>query len=135
MKIPTNRLDYKGETIVEVLIAIAVVSLVLGGAFASTRKSSNGTRTAQERGVALKLAETQIELIKAANSSGNPDIIIAGPFCIASGFRQPDCVNKVGIDYTTVVTHAADSKDYAVKVTWDGLTGATNKVDMVYIAR
>lgn len=119
----------------EVLIAIAVVSLVLGGAFASTRKSSSATRTAQERGVALKLAETQVELIKAANSSGTPDVITGGTFCIASGDRTGSCVNTIGIDYTTVVTHAAGSKDYAVSVTWDGLTGATNKVDMVYIAR
>src|SRR5687767_4350813 len=51
----------RGDTIVEVLIAIAVVSLILGGAYTTTNRSMQATRSAQERSVALTLAESQIE--------------------------------------------------------------------------
>lgn len=54
----------RGDTIVEVLIAIAVVSLILGGAYVTTNRSLLATRSAQERSIALKLAESQIERIK-----------------------------------------------------------------------
>lgn len=78
----------RGDTLVEVLIAIAVVSLVLGGAFVTTNRSLSATRAAQERGVALKLAESQLEQLKALVAS-NPNAVFAAgapsPFCITSG--------------------------------------------------
>ena len=47
-------LSERGDTLVEVLIAIAVVSLILGGAFVTTNKNLQATREAQERGNAQK---------------------------------------------------------------------------------
>lgn len=59
-----TRLHERGDTIVEVLISIAILSLILGGAFVTTNNSLEGTRAAQERGNALKLIESQIEQVK-----------------------------------------------------------------------
>ena len=58
------RLNKAGDTLVEVLIAISVVSVVLAGAYVMTNRSLSSTRDAQERVNATKLAETQIEIIK-----------------------------------------------------------------------
>ena len=59
-----KRLTERGDTIVEVLIAISVMSLLIGGAFVLTNRSLQGTRAAQERLNALKLVESQLEQLK-----------------------------------------------------------------------
>jgi type II secretory pathway pseudopilin PulG len=72
---------------VEVLIAIAVVSLILAGAYATTNRSLSATRAAQEQGIALKLAEAQVEQIKGLSAT-NPDALFGTlaptTFCISS---------------------------------------------------
>lgn len=90
---PRNRLNrQRGDTIIEVLIVIAVISLVLAGAYVTTNRSLLATRAAQERGNALKLAETQIEEIKGLAST-NPTVLFgsatSSPFCIAKSTSQP----------------------------------------------
>jgi prepilin-type N-terminal cleavage/methylation domain-containing protein len=77
----------KGDTLVEVLIAIAVVSMILGGAYVTTNRSLTATRAAQERSIALKLAESQIERLKgivATNSIAVFGAAAPDPFCIDS---------------------------------------------------
>lgn len=91
-----SRLDrfarQRGDTIVEVLIAIAVITLVLGGAYVTTNRSLQATRAAQERVNALKLAESQMEQIKAL-AANNPTELFgtttASPFCIAKATGLP----------------------------------------------
>jgi prepilin-type N-terminal cleavage/methylation domain-containing protein len=60
-----------GDTIVEVLIAIAVVSLVLVGAYVSTDKNVQSTQDAQERTQAVKYVQTQIEYLRVAGTATN----------------------------------------------------------------
>lgn len=77
-----------GDTMVEVLIAIAVVSLILGGAYVTTNRSLLATRAAQERSIALKLAEGQLEQLKGIASDPARTKLIFGttapdPFCIS----------------------------------------------------
>ena len=86
-------LGQRGDTIVEVLISIAVISLILGGAYVATNKSLLGTRAAQERGDALKLVESQVESIKSIAAGNNADSVFG------SGTPANFCV----INNTTVV--------------------------------
>lgn len=58
------RLKQTGDTIVEVLIAIVVITTMMSGAFLSTRRSASGTRQSQERVEGLKAAEEQAERLK-----------------------------------------------------------------------
>lgn len=90
----------RGDTLVEVLIAIAVVSLILGGAYTTTNRSLQATRASEERSVALKLAESQIEQIKGLVSS-TPSVIFsaASPFCISASTGLP--VTTAGLNTTT----------------------------------
>jgi type II secretory pathway pseudopilin PulG len=63
----------RGDTIIEVLIAIAVVSSVLSISFAIANRSTLAGRQAYERSEAIKVAESQIELVKAfvSTQTGN----------------------------------------------------------------
>lgn len=54
----------RGDTIVEVLLAMAVIGMVLGVAYGIANRSVAIGRSAQERSEALKFAESQLELIK-----------------------------------------------------------------------
>jgi prepilin-type N-terminal cleavage/methylation domain-containing protein len=79
----------RGDTIVEVLIAVAVISLVLAGAYVATSRSLQATRSAQERSMAIKIGESQFELIKAQMSTpeGNKyfleDMPVGEQFCMS----------------------------------------------------
>lgn len=68
-----------GDTIIEVLVSIAVVSTVLGGAFVATRNSQVGVRNSQEHAEALKLVESQIEQLRGYSSQA---IAASVPFCM-----------------------------------------------------
>lgn len=98
----------KGDTIVEVLIAIAVMTSVLGGAFVMTNRSLQNTRTAQERVNAVKLAESQVELIKNVVAT-NPDAIFG------AGVPAAYCINSAGTVLTS--TNAACKVDGAGNAT------------------
>lgn len=85
----------RGDTIVEVLITIAVVSLVLGGAYVTTNRSLLATRSAQERSIALKLAESQIERLKTIIAADPTRIFGASvplTFCISNTNAVIDAV-------------------------------------------
>jgi type II secretory pathway pseudopilin PulG len=69
-----KRLGRRGDTIVEVLVAIVVVSGTLGTAFSTMNSGTQGTRAAHERAEALKLVETQVELLKAAHENRNANV-------------------------------------------------------------
>lgn len=105
-----SRLNQAGDTIVEVLVAMLVVSVVMAGAFVSTRRSSTATRRSEERVEGLKTAEEQVERLKvlAGDPADNGSLFVPFPtasneFCIdGAGTRQ----NLTGIYITSV---AADT--------------------------
>ena len=63
-----------GDTIVEVLVAIAVLSVVLAGAYVTSNRSLNAELNAQEHTQALTIAQGQVEDLysgdQLCNSSG-----------------------------------------------------------------
>jgi prepilin-type N-terminal cleavage/methylation domain-containing protein len=149
MRVKRLHLSERGDTIVEVLIAIAVISLILGGAFVMTNRSLQGTRDAQERVNATKLVEGQIEQIKELAGGSESDTLfgttVPASFCIdadgavvnaaSSGCR----VNASGGAPTTepifglVVTRAGNT--FTVRTEWTSVRGDTqNNVEMKYRA-
>ena len=136
-----------GDTIVEVLIAIAIISVVLGGAYVSTNRSLLATRAAQERVSALKLAESQMEQIKGLAAS-DPDQLFGGtapsPFCIskATGLPveddDPACAVGLSGDPTTAVplftiSITRTGNDFAITETWTDVSGRiTDSLEMRY---
>lgn len=86
-----SKLTTAGDTIVEVLIAIAIVSAVIGGAYVSTGHSIRGSLQAQEHSTALKLAESQIEMISAYAKGPNANTLFSNLllFCMPGPSSGP----------------------------------------------
>lgn len=79
----------RGDTIVEVLLAIVVAAAVLAGAYVSTNQSTNTTIRSREHDEGVKLAQSQIEQLKPALltsiGTARPLTNEAGFFCMNSG--------------------------------------------------
>lgn len=57
-----------GDTIIEVMLALAVLGAIIGGGYSVATRSLNGVRVSQERSEATQIAEGQIEALKATYS-------------------------------------------------------------------
>lgn len=84
-----RRLSQRGDTIVEVLIAIAVVASVLAITYSIMNRNLQVMRDNQERTEAVKLAQGQIESLKAlwadtSTDGGRADVsaVNANGFCV-----------------------------------------------------
>jgi prepilin-type N-terminal cleavage/methylation domain-containing protein len=134
------RKNQQGDTIVEVLIAIAVVSMVLVAAYVTTVHSVNTMEDTQEHSEALQLAQTQLEFLHNYNSSVTP--VADGDCFKADGTltaTASNCVvNASGTTtaptlFTIKITNDSPPT-YAVAVTWASLSqgGTTNDVTLYY---
>jgi type II secretory pathway pseudopilin PulG len=137
-----KHLNNKGDTIVEVLIAVAVMSLVLGVSFVGSNRAYSDIRDAQQHQIATTIAQTQLEDLNAlkdlssitsSDSSTcfiNNNLVTSG--CsnyIYSGYNLPFNVNlKLNPNVNTT------PKTYEVDITWQNTTGSTNldQVQMFY---
>ncbi len=131
-------LNQSGDTIVEVLLALAVVSAVLGGAYASANRSVSITRASQERGESLKVVEDQVEKLKVAIEKGKS--MPGGTFCIDDSLNPispptPAACNKQpinGVEYRLSVQPSVGTDTYTVTSQWDSLRGGTDEIKMIY---
>ena len=143
----------RGDTIVEVLIAIAVASLVLAITYSTMNRNLIIARDSQERTEATKIAQGQIELLKSHSDLGD-STINSGTFCLNDTYADttelddftggapsaslpddfstydPDCV---AIDGLYNIAIEPNSGLYRVYVRWDNVRGTgQNEVIMVY---
>jgi prepilin-type N-terminal cleavage/methylation domain-containing protein len=141
-----TKLHERGDTIVEVLIAIAVISLILGGAYVTTNHSLLAVRDAQEHGDALKLTESQLEQLKGVISN-DPNAVFGGSapgsFCISnvtsvSASSSPSCtVDSSGTpttnqpQYRIAITRSGNT--FTIVNNWDTVQGNTTaNIQMKY---
>ncbi|HTE22446.1 MAG TPA: hypothetical protein VK674_05400 [Candidatus Limnocylindria bacterium] len=132
-------LNNSGDTIVEVLLAIAIVSSVLSGAFVSAGRSLRGAQVSQERGEALKLVEGQLELLKAAlkDDSLADDVFAQGAadFCLSDTLAPTagTCTLGFGGRYTMALRRTGDN--FAASARWVKASGGVQEeVTIVYRA-
>ena len=135
-----------GDTIVEVLIASAIVGLVLTGAFAVANASYKQIRMAQERGEAQRIAQGQTEQIEGLVQSNllyvtNPAPPSPYPFCFhpisgaAVVASSADCAQGTEGRYRISIARTAgltDNHTFTVTVTWDSLNGRQDRVAVDY---
>jgi type II secretory pathway pseudopilin PulG len=134
-----TRLKQGGDTIIEVLIAMTIVSLILGGAYVTTNNSLLATRDAQEHDEALQLVQSQIEALKAIVATNATAVFgpsAPNPFCITNvttvdSSSSANCtMDSAGIPVTTqpaykvVITRT--NSDFAVEATWPSVIGVYN---------
>lgn len=148
-----RQLGQAGDTIVEVLIAIAVISAVLGSAYAITNNSVKSNQEAQEHSAALKVAESQLEQLKGWMEKGNTVPGTGSNFCMYVGADNSNQLEQSGENlpstdaskypanckkahdtvtdrFLTIINRTGDT--YTVHVDWDGPKGIRDSVSMVY---
>lgn len=137
----------QGDTIVEVLICVLIVSLVLAGAYVTTQRSSVGVRNSQEHSIALKLIQAQVEQLRTNANRENPTIFTANqPFCMVDTEPQPanntaECVQDAAGQPTTdqpmfrmSVRRIANAGGtvFTINADWDALTGQPARKTIFY---
>jgi len=136
-----KRLQTSGDTIVEVLLAIAILGSVLSGAYVTAGRSQKNIRQAQERGEALQLVQAQIEQVK--NKADGNDIgtlfTETSDFCFDYSSNITTSCN-FGTDgrYTITIVRTnpvAPAKDYNFTFTaqWDSVVGGQDQITTEYI--
>lgn len=92
-----RRLNNRGDTIVEVLIAIVVAATVLAGGFAASNSSFNSNQDALEHSQAINRAQGQAELLKAnaqtITAGGSTSIFMGGSFVESTDTNFHNAVN------------------------------------------
>lgn len=146
MRVPysLNHRNQRGDTIVEVVIAIAVISSVLTGAFYLTNHSTRAVRDAQEHAQALQLLQGQVEQLR-AQAPDNTWSALPANFC----FDNATGAIKSLASSTTYGCNAADYYNFVierpptppangenalfkVKVQWDSILSKKGNETLLY---
>lgn len=144
-RLSLTRLPQRGDTIVEVMISLIVISSILTSAFIVSRTSSRGIQGSQEHSAASQLLQGQIEMLRSYAMTGTPPPTLPiGTFCmkaLASGALQAatsgctvpsgDYVYTLSIQLETAAT-VNQGPTYNFKIQWPALGGGTNQESMVY---
>ncbi|MEO6513365.1 MAG: prepilin-type N-terminal cleavage/methylation domain-containing protein [Candidatus Saccharimonadales bacterium] len=147
--LPLKHPDQRGDTIVEVLIALAIISSVLAGAFFVTNRSAQNIRDTEEHTQALQLLQGQIEQIRTMASDPNatngqfpPQLCFDDKGVIQSASSANDfttCTDNLngtsGVTYgfNTVKSNLpGNMRLFTSVVKWDGLHGQTNSETLLY---
>lgn len=132
--------NQRGDTIVEVLIAVGIVTLVLAGAYALTARNTQISQEVQEQAYAQKLVEEQTELLRArgVNAGDTNKGCFGGDATGVSYYSEGDArctVKNGGADFVLSVAQTAVANTYAVSATWDTLGGSKADVTVYYTAQ
>ena len=135
------KINQIGDTMVEVLISMAIVSMILGGAYVTSNKSLISIRDAQEHVDALKLASAEVELVKAITpTSGILCYTLDGTIQTISAnctLTNTGAINLTNIQPSYKVAITVDATGtYKVQINWDTVSGLINggNVEMYYRA-
>ena len=148
---PLKQSNQRGDTIVEVLIALAIISSVLAGAFFVTNRSTQNVRDTEEHTQALQLLQGQIERVRADVNDGAQNSDFPSYFCYdkdsqlqiatsSSDFSKcpNDLSGSSGVAYEFLIAKAdtpggsGNNKLFTASVHWDGLHGQANSEQLLY---
>jgi prepilin-type N-terminal cleavage/methylation domain-containing protein len=148
-------LNQAGDTIIEVLVAIIVLSSVLAGAYGIASRATKENMQTQEHSQALQIAQGQLEALKAQTSPPT------SPFCITNSNTiqvwgptppaanaQDDSLGTIypsacqqnltggscdtSLCYYVAIKKADSSNDDNVTVRWPGANGGNDQVSLAY---
>jgi prepilin-type N-terminal cleavage/methylation domain-containing protein len=135
--VPGARFKQRGDTIVEVLIAMAIISLVLAGAYVTSNRNTILMQSSQERQQAQRLVEGQIEMLRAKGG------IATSGDCFVATSESSTCNNftasNSGATYTLKITGpvgvSSPTGTYTITAVWTSIGSKTvddSNVTMYY---
>lgn len=151
-----KRLSQRGDTIVEVLICLAVFGAMLTAAYALTNRNQAISQSSQERSQAVKVADSQLELLRAytddnklptyqwfcMNSDAAPVEVSSNPQNSPVGSLPETCrfnssQNAGRYSYVIyspdqAVELGGNGSAYAVQVKWEGMIAQDEAVTIFY---
>ncbi|HVX56618.1 MAG TPA: prepilin-type N-terminal cleavage/methylation domain-containing protein [Candidatus Saccharimonadales bacterium] len=152
------RLRNRGDTIVEVMIVLAVLGLAISISYATADRSLLNARQAQENSIATELAQSQVEGLSSLGCASadptcdptnpvNPSYQLfhqANPFCLNSSnsivsYPNPTTVPaacKIDSLYEIKITYhqsATQPSTFEVLITWPDVLEGTDTVRQDYV--
>jgi type II secretory pathway pseudopilin PulG len=149
------KLNYRGDTIVEVMITLAILGLAFAISYASANRSLIVARNAEEHSEVNQYIQSQVELLRDGIGGvhayeSNPDT--AGlSFCMDSSNDMPTpALENDGVTATATCTmglaglyHASidlngtgngntDNSYYTVTMTWDGVGDLGTQQEQIF---
>ncbi len=129
-----------GDTIVEVMMVLAILGLAIGISYATANRGLLATREAQENTKATALLQSQIEqLVHLAPNPQNDSnyIFRSGSFCIDSGGNVATSASSCKYYNLYDVSIVYDSTDpnnpvFKVQATWDDVSGQGQDTATLY---
>ncbi|HVV25453.1 MAG TPA: type II secretion system protein [Candidatus Saccharimonadales bacterium] len=107
----------RGDTIVEVMIVLAVLGLAIGISYATANRSLQNTRQAQENSQASELLESQVEQLRVSTDSRLYTNPAATTFCMINGTYTPiNGSNPCTFSQSGSTCAAADSFCYTISI-------------------
>lgn len=131
-------LKQRGDTIIEVMMVLAVLGLAISIAYATANQSLMAARQAQENSQAAAILRSQIELMRTLSSpiAGSPVTIYSlgsSKFCINQDdatLKFSDC--KFDDLYNVSIVHKGENK-FELEAAWEDVRGeGTNRVTYYY---
>lgn len=126
----------KGDTIVEVLIVLAVLGGALGFAYGIANKSLLQGQDAQEHTEAVKILEGQIEQLRAVVSQAGSNPSFPSYFCLDANNNPqsignpanhssypPACVKGQSLFYIYIIPNNPSANTYLATCVWDNVMG------------
>lgn len=155
------RLREAGDTIVEVMIALAILGSAFGISYATANSALNRARNAEEHSQALQFLSKQLELLRLA--AGNDDARTAGvfaqpgSFCLKAtspvqiqgftdgwvpsdhtaddddwGHYPDDCTESSKLYHLSIKYTAGSSSDlFQIMVRWDGVASLGRQQEFI----
>lgn len=132
-----------GDTIIEVMIAVAILALGLSVAYSISGRSLKSAITANERSQALSYLKRQIEFIKVASTSDpafDNKYNAAPPFCLdyrgvlfLVNVPNSSCVDYDGSIYKIeVLRKGLPISAFVATATWDNINGGPQNSEVLY---
>jgi len=135
----------RGDTLVEVLIAILVVTVVLVAGYVTTTQNIDTMQDTQEHSEALQLAQTQLEYLHdstAQPTAGNECFVAVGAlngtlessnssYCKVTSGGNTASIGQPAFQIDISPLGATSPGTYDVLVEWTGLNSSQNNNDKV----
>ena len=120
-----------GDTIVEVMVVLAILGMALGVSYATANRSLLDARQAQENSQATELVQAQIEALRTLSSAtAVPNIFDTTTYCLSTTVPYTKTANCLNGFYTITISYSGPVSPspniggtFTVLAKWDDVEG------------